>query len=214
LETYLRGNAVIGGAFILAGPLTGLPTNLPLEQLGEDAIEELCDGVEDYQEMETSSDDEEEFPGIEALRAYLRRQTMTTPPPTLYHLLFSGAWSFEGANEVKLTGTFSGYSRAYSLAHSADSTNPLDAIKVVLPPAGTTPRKVTNYICPAQLPSAAITTTNAAGDTLMCSGGSLPLGQQFSLNVQSSPAPSAGMGGQLVVHQDGAYLAPFSLSGP
>jgi hypothetical protein len=212
LETYLRGNAVIGGAFILAGPLTGLPTNLPIEQLGEDAIEELCDGVEDDEEGEFVTDDETESPGLQALIHYLRGQ-MTTPP-IVYHLLFSGSWTFERSNEVKLTGMLHGASFGYSLARSADSTNPVDAIKVVLPPAGSTPRKVTNYICPAQLPTAAITTTTSASDTLMCSGGSLALGQQFSLNVQSSPAPSAAMGGQLVVHQDGAYLAPFSISGP
>jgi hypothetical protein len=214
VETYLRGNAVIGGAFILAGPLTGLPTNLPVEQLGEDAIEELCDGVEDDEEGEFLTDDEAESPVLQGLIHYLRGQMTTTPPTALYHVLFSGAWSFEGPNEVKLTGMLSGASLGPWLAHSADSTNPADAIKVVLPPSGATPRKVTNYICPAQLPSAAITTTNSASDTLMCSGGSLAIGQPFSLNVQSSPAPSIGMGGQLVVHQDGAYLAPFSLSGP
>ncbi|HEV2924120.1 MAG TPA: hypothetical protein VGW98_08810 [Solirubrobacteraceae bacterium] len=214
LETYLRGNAVIGGAFILAGPLTGLPTNLPVEQLGEDAIEELCDGVEDDEEGEFLTDDETESPGLQALIHYLRGQMTTTPPATIYRVLFSGAWSFEGTNEVKLTGRLSGASLGPWLAHSADSTNPVDTIKVVLPPAGTTPRKVTNYICPPQLPIAAITTTSSAGDTLMCSGGSLALGQQFSLNVQSSPAPSTGMGGQLLVHQDGAYLAPFSFGGP
>jgi hypothetical protein len=214
-DTYLRGNAIIGAALILAGPVTGLPTNVSLRELGEDAIEELCDGVEDYEEGDTIlTDDEEEFRGIEALRTYLGRRVMTVPPPTIYHLLFSGSWAFEGSNEVKLTGMLHGASFGYSFAHQADSTNPVDAIKVVLPPAGSTPRKVTNYICPAQLPSAAITTTASASDTLMCSGGSLALGQQFSLNVQSSPAPSAGMGGQLVVHQDGAYLAPFSSSGP
>ena len=215
-DTYLRGNAVIGAAFILAGPVTGLPTNVSVRELGEDAIEELCDGVEDYEEGETIfSDDEEEFGGIATLHAYLRsRLTMTPPPTAVYHVLFSGGWSFEGPNEVKLTGMLSGTSHWSSLARSADSTNPVDAIKVVLPPAGTTARKVSNYICPAQLPSATITTTNGAGDTLMCSGGSLALGQQFSLNVQSSPAPTAGMGGQLLVHQDGAYLAPFSFGGP
>jgi hypothetical protein len=214
-DTYLRGNAVIGAALILAGPVTALPTNVSLRELGEDAIEELCDGVEDDEEGETIfSDDEQEFGGIGTLQAYLRSQLTTTPPTGVYHLLFSGAWFFEGPNEVKLTGMLSGTSHWYSPARSADSTNPVDAIKVVLPPAGTTARKVSNYICPVQLPSATITTTNGAGDTLMCSGGSLALGQQFSLNVQSSPAPTAGMGGQLLVHQDGAYLAPFSFGGP
>jgi hypothetical protein len=135
-------------------------------------------------------------------------------PTTGYRVLFSGSWRFEGSNEVKMIGTLSGASYPHPLARSADSTNPVDAIKVVLPPAGTTPRQVTNYICPTQLPTAAITTTSNANDTLSCSGGSLPIGQQFSLNVQTSPLPSSGMGGQLIAHQDGAYLAPFSITGP
>jgi hypothetical protein len=214
LETYLRGNAVIGAAFILAGPAGSLPTNLSLTALGEDAIEELCDGTEDYEEGDFLTDDEEEFAGLEALAHYLGRLVMVVPGPTVYHLLFSGGWSFEGGNEVKLRGMLYGASYTYLGAHSADSTNPVDAIKVVLPPAGTTARAVTNYICPTQLPTATITTTTNANDTLMCSGGSLGIGQQFTLNVQSLPVPTAGMGGQLIVHQDGAYLAPFSISGP
>jgi hypothetical protein len=214
LETYLRGNAVIGGAFILAGPVASLPTNMSLTSLGEDAIEELCDSEEDYEESDFLTDDEEEAAGLEALAHYLGRMVMVVPPTTIYHVLFNGGWSFEGSNEVKLRGMLYGASVAYPLAHSADSANPVDAIKVVLPAAGTTSRAVTNYICPTQLPSATITTTSHANDTLMCSGGSLTLGQQFTLNVQSLPVPTSGMGGQLIVRQDGAYLAPFSISGP
>ena len=211
-RTYILGNAIIGAAYLVAGSLTELPTNTTPSQLADDAVYELCDEVEDYEEGDYEEDDEEEFGGIQVLSRYLGASEVPRMPT--YRVLFSGAWHFEGPNEVKLTGVLSGASYAKPLAHSADSTNPVDAIKVVLPPAGTTPRKVTNYICPTQLPSAAITTTSNAQDTLTCSGGSLALGQQFSLNVQSSPLPAAGMGGQLLVHQDGAYLAPFPITGP
>jgi hypothetical protein len=212
-QTYILGNIIIGASYLLAGPLTELPTNTNPSQLADDAVYELCDEVEDYEEGDYKEDDEEELPGIHVLSAYLGAREPQRMPSG-YRVLFRGSWRFEGPNEVKLIGLLSGASYTHPLAHSADSTNPVDAIKVVLPPSGATPRKVTNYICPAQLPAAAITTTSNAGDTLTCSGGSLTLGQQFSLNVQSSPLPSSGMGGQLLAHQDGAYLAPFPITGP
>jgi hypothetical protein len=214
LETYLRGNAVIGGAFSLAGPLANLPTTVDLTSLGEDAIEELCDSEEDYEEGDFLSDDEQEYAGLEILYHALGRPMTAVAPTSAYHVLLSGGWSFEGPGEVKLTGMLYGVSSGYPLAHSADSTNPVDAIKVVVPAAGASPRAVTNYICPAQLPSAAVTTTSRPNDTLVCSGGSLPIGAQFTLNVQTVPLPASGMGGQLIVHQDGAYLAPLQISGP
>jgi hypothetical protein len=189
-----------------------MPANTTPSQLADDAVYELCDEVEDYEEGDYEEDDEEEFGGIRVLSGYLGANEIQRMPS--YRVLFNGAWRFEGANEVRLTGILSGFSYPQPFAHSADSTNPADAIKVVLPLAGTTPRKVTNYICPTQLPSAAVTTTTNPQDTLTCTGGSLALGQQFSLNIQSSPLPSSGMGGQLLVHQDGAYLAPFPITGP
>jgi hypothetical protein len=209
-DTYLLGNAIIGAAYVLAGPLTGLPTGTTPSQLADDAVYELCDEVEDYEESGYESDDEEEYGGIASLLGYLGSRGMPLP---MYRVGFSGQWAFVDPTEVRLVAMLTG---AYVglLAHPADSTNPVDAIKVVLPPAGSTPRAVTNYICPSQLPTAAITTTSHANDTLMCSGGSLPINQQFTLNVQSSPPPSSGMGGQLLAHQDGAYLAPFSFAGP
>ena len=85
---------------------------------------------------------------------------------------------------------------------------------MVLPAAGSMARAVTNYICPSQLPTAAIITTTNANDTLMCSGGSLPLNQTFSLNVQSAPPPSSGMGGILFAEQNGSWQTPFTFGGP
>jgi hypothetical protein len=211
-RSYLLGNAIIGAAYVLAGPLSGLPAGTSPGALADDAVHELCDEVEDYGEEDYETDDEEEFPGIASLLGYLGHVSMTRPPSG-YRVGFSGQWAFVDPTEVRLLATFSGAYIAGG-ARVADSTNPISAIKVVLPPAGTTPRAVTNYICPTQLPTAAITTTRNANDTLMCSGGSLPINQQFSLNVQSSPPPSSGMGGQLIAQQDGTYLTPFSFGGP
>jgi len=128
-------------------------------------------------------------------------------PPATYHVGLVGAWAFEGADEVKLTGTL-------TWAGAAAAANPVTAIKIVLPPAGSTPRAVSNYICPVQLPDAAITITHTTDDTLMCSGGMLALNQQFSVNLQSVPPPSANMGGQLLAQQGVSYLAPFTFGGP
>jgi hypothetical protein len=211
LETYLLGNDLVEAAYVQAGLVKALPTNTSIRDLLSDAEFELCEEVEE----ERGSDRiiVQERRGTEVLRAYLGRVPVRPTPPTPYRVGFTGSWAMDGAGEVKLTGMLTGV-WVGPLAHGSDSTNPVDAIKVVLPPAGSTPRQVTNYICPTQLPTATITTTRSANDTLACGGGSLPLGQQFSLNVQTSPAPSSAMGGQLLVRQDGAYLAPFSFGGP
>ena len=83
-----------------------------------------------------------------------------------------------------------------------------------MPPLGSTLRYVINDICPPQLPTAAILTTTNYDDTLMCSGGTLPINQQFNLNLQTYPAPSSGMGATIIAEQRGSYLNPFSISGP
>jgi hypothetical protein len=208
IGTYLLGSAVLGAAYVLAGRVTELPTNTSISKLADDAIFELCDEEEDGEEGSFEEDDEEEYGGIAIFEEYLGIAQQVA-----YRVGLSGAWIFEGPNEVKFMGMLIG-ARFTPYAHGADSRHPVDALKLVLAPAGTTPRAVTNHICPTQLPTAAITTTKNANDTLMCSGGSLPLDQQFSLNVQTSPPPSSGMGGQLIAHQDGAYLAPLSFGGP
>ena len=121
----------------------------------------------------------------------------------------SPRWQFFAGDpsEVVLGTAFrvkSGGSRS-----TAAPTDPLDAVRIVLSPAGSTPRLVTNYLCPSQLPVPTV-----SGNTLTCSGGSLAVGQQFTLNVRMSPAPTANMGGQLYGRQDGAFKGPFTISGP
>jgi len=215
-EEYLLGNAVIGTAYIEAGRLLDLPTNTSANHLATDAVEELCDDIEDEEEGDYYTDDEEEYPGIKVLNGYLGiRERLPMTPSSTYRLGFKGAWAFAAGstNEVQLVGAFTG---TYTGSGSPPPTltSPLSAIKVVLPAMGSSPRKVTNDICPSQLPTAAIIATTNADDTLQCSGGSLPLNQTFSLNVQSSPPPSSGMGGLLFAQQNGAYSMPFTFSGP
>ena len=49
-EEHLLGNAVIGTAYIQAGSLLNLPTHTSANQLARDAVEELCDDIEDEAE--------------------------------------------------------------------------------------------------------------------------------------------------------------------
>ena len=118
-------------------------------------------------------------------------------------------WQNFGEGEVKGSGRF-----FVQGGRAADVNSALDAVKIVIPPSGGTPRQITNQLCPSQLPSAVVSTTSNSNDTLTCSGGSLPVGQDFTLNVRTSPAPSNGMGGQLFGRQDGAFRGPFSITGP
>ena len=101
------------------------------------------------------------------------------------------------------------YSRAAGSAHAADTRNPVDALRIVVPGRG-----ITNFLCPTQLPHGSLTTTTAPNDTLLCDGGSLPLDQAFKYNLRTSPSPTAGMGGQAFVRQDGAFKGPFTVHGP
>jgi hypothetical protein len=145
------------------------------------------------------------------------RPARTTPISFLGTIDAMGNWSFFDPTEVKLNATFSpqsGAGQPRSLAIKADTGTPLDAVEVVIPPAGSSPRQIVNSLCPTQLPTAAVSTTVNPSDTLTCSGGSLPIGQQFTLNVQTSPAPTPGMGGQLFGRQDGAFKGPFAITGP
>jgi hypothetical protein len=207
VDTYLLGNELIEAAFEEAGLIRALlPTNMSTRELADAAVYELCAEHEE----DLGSDEAvviRERSSIERMLVYLGRAARGPMPPTTYHVGLVGAWAFEGADEVKLTGTL-------TWAGAAAAANPVTAIKIVLPPAGSTPRAVTNYICPVQLPDAAITITHTTDDTLMCSGGTLALNQQFSVNLQSVPSPSANMGGQLLAQQGGSYLAPFTFGGP
>lgn len=94
------------------------------------------------------------------------------------------------------------------------SGTPISALRFAVPPAGNDPRRVTNFICPTSLPSAHVETTTTDNDTLVCDGGSLPVGQAFQLHVQTQPPPTAGMGGQVYAVRAGTTQGPFAATGP
>jgi hypothetical protein len=117
-----------------------------------------------------------------------------------------------GPGEVRANDAY--FERRLMMPAPAQTTSPITAIRIVLPPDGSTNRQVTNYLCPNQLPVAAVETTNAPNDTLVCSGGSLALEERFSVNIRMNPPPTNGMGGQLFGQQDGSFKGPFAVTGP
>jgi hypothetical protein len=131
-----------------------------------------------------------------ALQAF--KQTVTgllaKCPPPAPALAATFAWSFFSSNEVAGTGQFTG------------PATTLSSVRVVLP-AGFA---ITNHLCPGQLPIASI-----SGGTISCGGGTLSTGQTFTLNVQTSPFPTPGMGGELFgVEGNGTTDGPFTITGP
>lgn len=103
------------------------------------------------------------------------------------------AWSFFDPQEVAGAGHFTGPATTFN------------GIKVVLP----SNFNITNHLCPGQLPHATIT-----GNVIVCDGGTLSTGQNFTLNLQTSPFPTTGMGGQLFGETPGGPLGPFTITGP
>jgi len=211
-EEYELGSWIIDQAVIAAGAVSDLPSKTTIRDLANDAVDELCHKY--YARVPI-------YPGLLTLRRYLGYKMTTSPTSSLtspvfpsYAIGFSGQWMFVEPNELRLAASFS-----WSVSNPAlDTIYPVTAIKIVVPPlstsSGTTPRLVTNFICPSQLPSGAIVSTRYPNDTLMCSGGTLPINQQFMLNLQSLPPPNAGMGGMMLAQQNGAYVNPFTIGGP
>ena len=133
------------------------------------------------------------------------------PGPAQSEFGLSGSWSPFGPNEVE--GTFS-WSLSPRRGIRAAQASTIDALRVVVPPAGGTPRQIVNQLCGAQLPNPTVSTTNSSNDTLTCDGGSLAAGQAFRLNVQTNPPPSPGMGGNAFGRYEGQFRGPFPISGP
>ncbi|MGH2691743.1 MAG: hypothetical protein ACRDHM_04500 [Actinomycetota bacterium] len=123
-------------------------------------------------------------------------------------------WDFQGEVEVRGTGSFSEEAGRATTVRTHGETADIDAVKVVIPPDGSTGRQITNQLCPSQLPNASLSTTTYANDTLTCSGGTLAVGEQFTLNVRTSPPPTAGMGGELYGSREGSFQGPFTITGP
>ncbi len=139
---------------------------------------------------------------ITLIEQLIRDRTPPGPP----RKSLQGGCSFFDPAEVTCEATINGGSLRL-LAAAA----PFDSIKVVVPPSGTTPRTIVNFLCPSQLPSGA---NPNPYDTLTCSGGSLALGTTFTFNLRTYPYPTAGMGVQLYAGRNGVFEGPFALSGP
>lgn len=134
------------------------------------------------------------------------------PPPTDPVLSGFFDWDFVSAFEVAMKDAR--FQTTTPGTTQSAVTDPITAVKAVIPPADGTPRAITNMLCPTQLPMAQLLTTTNPNDTLVCSGGSLPVGTPFDLNVQTSPAPTAAMGGQMFGYQEGTFKGPFAITGP
>jgi len=130
-------------------------------------------------------------------------------------IIGNGLWTYLTADEVAFHFSFQLQSYVQAPhAFRAALPAPLDAVKVVVAPAASGPRQIVNSLCPPQLPTASVSRTTNPNDTLTCSGGSLAIGEAATLDVQVTPAPIAGMGGQLFGDQSGAVLGPFAITGP
>jgi hypothetical protein len=116
------------------------------------------------------------------------------PTPAPSPIFGTLAFHFFSSNEVAGVGQFTGPATTFS------------AMRVVLPNGIV----ITNELCPVQLPSAVV-----SGNTISCSGGSLATGQSFNLNLQTSPFPTPGMGGQFFgIEGNGTTDGPFTITGP
>jgi hypothetical protein len=133
----------------------------------------------------------------------------------------SSSLQFSGSSEVFINGTSTetpaGTGTFGPIAVNATAVptgTPISALEFVVPPSGSTPRQITNEICPASLPVFSITTTRTTNDTLVCQGGSLAVGQPFQMKVHTVPNPKAGMGGQVYARRAGVLQGPFQTTGP
>ena len=79
-------------------------------------------------------------------------------PPAAAVLQAIMIWQFFGPGEVFADGAY--FRRQVQPAQSS-SASPITAIRMVVPPDGSTNRQVTNFLCPSQLPNGGIETTNA-----------------------------------------------------
>ena len=144
------------------------------------------------------------------------RPARSTPPLALPVIGASANWSYYSSTEIAMHVMFTleEHIRLPALAYIAEATAGVSEVKVVVPPASSGPRQIINKLCPTALPIATVSATSNPNDTLICSGGSVPLGQSFTLNVETYPAPATGMGGQLYGTVNGSPAGPFAITGP
>jgi hypothetical protein len=131
--------------------------------------------------------------GLHAFRSTVKGlyDKCSPPPPPAVRALF--AWNRFSSDEVAGTGHFTGPARQFT------------SVAIVLPDQFT----ITNHLCPTQLPNAVI-----SGNRIDCGGGILNTGDTFNLNLQTSPVPPNGIGGQLFGASGDVSFGPFIITGP
>jgi len=144
------------------------------------------------------------------------RPARSTPPAALPVIGATATWSYYSSAEIALHVMFTleEHIKLPALAMIAEATGGVSEVKVVVPAGSSGPRQIVNKLCPTALPIATVSATSTPNDTLSCSGGSVGLGQAFTLNVETYPAPTAGMGGQLYGTVNGSPAGPFTITGP
>ena len=183
-------------------PVDVLPPGSALDLARVGSIKALMQGATDYVKGQRDTQAAKDFLTYVNAKATIELSVVLT-----------GFSPVEVMGAVRLRRLNAWVPPARNAAARALADAPIDGLKFVFPPSETTPRQVTNFICPTELPTAAITTTTTPDDTLSCSGGSMPVGTTTSFNAQTSPAPSPGMGGMAIASQGGATTT-VQMTGP
>jgi hypothetical protein len=85
----------------------------------------------------------------------------------------------------------------------------INAIRVILPPDGSTQRVITNFLCPSQFRAVTVNLNE-----IVCQDGTLVVDEPFNMNLQVNPPPVPGMGGQLFARVGSTSHGPFPMNGP
>lgn len=170
------------------------PLDVDTSALSCDQLDSLLGAIND-----AISDPAADTGGLVALQVKVKTARANcappvAPPPAPPAVLGTLAWHFFSSNEVAGSGVFTGPATSFN------------SVRIVLPSGFV----ITDHLCPSQLPNVAI-----SGNTIACGGGTLAVGQPFTLNLQTSPFPTPGMSGQLFgIGTEGAVSGPFTITGP
>lgn len=135
--------------------------------------------------------------------------------PPVRTIAGQGACAFFDSTEIVCTLEFAPVDQVFRPLGAKPPARPaqisLDAIQMVAPGG----RRITAFLCPVRLPGGSLSDTAGPNDTLTCSGGTLLTGQPFTVNIRTSPGPTAGMGVQLFGRPAGGqFEGPFEIPGP
>jgi hypothetical protein len=172
------------------------------------AVSDIQDAIEDLQERVPDLIDRAED-AIDDLEEELEeaRRSCVGFEPNEEELAARFAWKVFSAAEV-FTDDAVFFLRSIGGARAAQSRSPITAVRVIVP------RRITDFLCPSQLPVGALSRTDRDDDTLTCRGGTIALEERYRMNLRTDPTPTAGMGGNVFGEQDGAFKGPFAITGP